>query len=345
MEKLNLLGVSAFCESLGMMMRSGIQVSEAVSLLGQSKAEKGILEENIEKMEKDLENGSSLTQAMKHTEIFPDYVLRMVETGESTGKIEDVLFTLADYYRQQNSISEKLKAALVYPLAMLGMIIVVLIVMLKMVLPSFSSVYTTLTGSLSSSSYSYISYAYLFCRIALVIMIAIVVLVLVGYLLWKGKGKNKVEALLARNSTCRTILENLALYRFTSAFEVFLASGEMQDNALEKAKEMCQYPPVEERLKQCEEKMQEGLGFASAANEVELYEPIYGRTLIPSERSGNMDEALRRLIALLSQNAANHIELLINTLEPLLSGILMITIGIALLSVMLPLIGIMNSIG
>ena len=91
--------------------------------------------------------------------------------------------------------------------------------------------------------------------------------------------------------------------------------------------------------------MEEGVGFAQAANDVELYEPIYGRMLIPGERSGNTDDVLRRLIELLAKDCSNQTERLVSTIEPLLSGILMITIAIALLSVMLPLIGIMNSIG
>ena len=79
--------------------------------------------------------------------------------------------------------------------------------------------------------------------------------------------------------------------------------------------------------------------------EVELYEPIYGRMLIPGERSGNTDSVLSRLISLLAHSASSQLDNFINTIEPLLSGLLMLSIGIALLSLMLPLIGIMNSIG
>ena len=135
------------------------------------------------------------------------------------------------------------------------------------------------------------------------------------------------------------------MYRFTSAFEVFLASGEMQDEAMLNSLPMADYDPVTARLKNCARKMEEGIGFAQAANDMNLYEPIYGRMLIPSERSGHMDTALRRLIELLAEDCGNRIDRLINFVEPLLSGVLMITIAVALLSVMLPLIGIMNSIG
>ena len=154
-----------------------------------------------------------------------------------------------------------------------------------------------------------------------------------------------MEKILSKNPTCAAILEDLALYRFTSAFEVFLASGEMQDLALLNAKEMAAYEPVQEKLEKAAKRMEEGVGFAQAANDVQLYEPIYGRMLIPGERSGSTDSVLHRLNELLLESTNHSIDRLINTVEPLLSGILMITIAAALLSVMLPLIGIMNSIG
>ncbi|MBR3265208.1 MAG: type II secretion system F family protein [Erysipelotrichaceae bacterium] len=343
--KLDLLGVSAFCESMGMMIRSGIQLDEAISLFKQKDHKGGLLEDNIEVMEKCIAEGNSLKVAMEQCGIFPEYALKMIETGESTGKLEDVLFTLADYYEKQDVIVSKIRSALIYPLAMLVMIIIVLFIMLKAVLPSFSGVYTSLSGSLADSSYRYISYAYIFCRVVLIIMIILVALLIIGYLMYKGNGKRKVQNFLATNKTLASIMESLALYRFTSAYEVLLASGKMQDDALEEAKAMADYEPVEKKLEAVEAKMKEGNGFANAANEVELYEPIYGRMLIPGERSGNTDSVLSRLISLLAHSASSQLDNFINTIEPLLSGLLMLSIGIALLSLMLPLIGIMNSIG
>ena len=82
-----------------------------------------------------------------------------------------------------------------------------------------------------------------------------------------------------------------------------------------------------------------------SANEASLYEPVYGRMLIPAEKSGNSDAALARLVDLLSENVKTTSDRLLNSLESLLSAVLMVTVAIALLCVMLPLIGIMNSIG
>ena len=90
--------------------------------------------------------------------------------------------------------------------------------------------------------------------------------------------------------------------------------------------------------------MEEGHSIAQAAYDEELFEPVYGRMLLAGERSGNMENVLERLAGLLEENCTNLVDRLVGVIDPLLSGILMVTVGLSLLSVMLPLIGMMNSV-
>ena len=343
--KLSLLGVSAFCESMASMLDAGIEISEALSLLKQKGKGSGTLNEGIEIMRQQVEEGSSLKQAMEASGMFPDYALEMVEAGEATGRSEDVLNRLADYYGRQHSLSEKVRATIIYPLALIVLIIIVLFLMLKKVLPAFSDVYETLTGSLSESSYAYIDQAYLFCRIALYLMSALVLIVAIAYILYKCGFKKQITSLLRIFPSASKILEDMGLYRFTSAYEVFLSSGFMQDEAVLKAASMADHEEVEKKISDLQKQMTEGHGFAYSANESGLYEPIYARMLIPAEKSGKTEDALKRLSGLLSDSVMTSSDALLNSLESVLSGVLMVTVAVALLSVMLPLIGIMNSIG
>ena len=138
--KLDSLGVSAFCESMAMMVQSGIQMDEAVALLRSGSGQGGPLEEGLVIMQAETEAGKGLSAAMEATGLFPEYCLRMVLAGEKAGRLEDVLFQLARYYEDQKAMTGKLQSAVLYPVAMLGLIIIVLIVMLAMVLPAFTDV-------------------------------------------------------------------------------------------------------------------------------------------------------------------------------------------------------------
>ena len=345
-KQLDHMGVSAFCESMGMMIRSGIQVDEAVDLLQHGSTKTGgILESGLAVIKERVDNGEGLAAAMKASGIFPDYALQMVEAGETSGKLEGILFRLARYYADQKTVSEKLKNAVTYPAVMILLIIVLLAVMIRMVLPSFSAVYERLTGSLAASSYGYVRWAYVFCWIALIALIIIAAALLIGCRMWKGGKRESVEALLRKSPVCASILENMAMFRFTSALATFIASGDMQDEAVEKSIPMADYGPVEEKLKRVASGMLEGHSIAQAAYDEELFEPTYGRMLLAGERSGNLENVLERLTDLLEENCSNEVDRLVGFVDPLLSGILMVTVGLSLLSVMLPLIGMMNSVG
>lgn len=345
--KLDNLGVSAFCESMGMMARAGIQTDEAVALLEQGAAEKekGVLGNGIAVMKEKVEAGSSLGEAMRDSGIFPEYALQMTAAGEAAGRQEDVLFRLSRYYKDQKVIAEKLRSAVTYPAAMIVLIIAVLSVMLAMVLPAFTDVYNSLTGSLTSSTYSYIRWAYAFCWIALILMIVLAGCLFGGLYLWNTGKKAVVEGVLRHIPLCASILDNMGMFRFTSALGTFLASGEMQDIAVLDSIPMTDCAPVEEKLKRCAQRMEEGHSIAQAAYDEELFEPVYGRMLLAGERSGSMESVLARLTELIEENCTAMVDQLVGIVDPLLSGILMFTVGLSLLSVMLPLIGMMNSIG
>lgn len=344
-KKLGNLGVSAFCESMTMMLGAGIQIDEALGLLRQNSQKGGILEDSLEGMEKMVEQGDSLYAAMDASGIFPKYALKMVEAGTSAGRLEDVLRRLARYYADQKTLGDKIRNAVTYPVVMLVLVIAVLAVMITVVLPAFTGVYNNLTGSLADSSYSYIRLAYIFCYIALAVMAVLVVMLVVGLILWHNGKRGFVEATLRKLAICNRILENMGMFRFTSALSTFLASGQLQDIAVIDSMKMVDYKPVEDKLQKCVGDMEEGHSIAQAAYNEELFEPVYGRMLLAGERSGKLEDVLERLTDLLEEDCGTLVDRLVGTVDPILSGVLMVTVGLSLLSVMLPLIGMMNAIG
>ncbi len=344
-KKLDALGISAFCESMGMMLQAGIQTEEAVALLRQESRRPGPLETALREAQKELEGGVSLSTALEKTGLFPEYALRMVRAGESSGRLEDVMFRLGKYYAGQKVLSEKLKSAVTYPAAMLVLIIVVLVLMLCMVLPAFTQVYDRLTGSLAHSAYRYIQWAYGFCWAALGVMIVLAAALLLGLALWNSGKRPLIEGLLLKLPPAGSLLREMGMYRFTAALATFLASGEVQDVAVAESMKMVDCRPVEEKLEKCLKHLEEGHSIAQAAFDEQLFEPVYGRMLLAGERSGSLEPVLWRLTELLEEQCGARTDRLVGIVDPLLSGVLLVTVGVSLLSVMLPLLGIMSSIG
>ena len=180
---------------------------------------------------------------------------------------------------------------------------------------------------------------------AFVIMIVLVILMLAGISMWKNGKKETVKRVLSKSALFRDLFDNLDLYRFSSCFEMFLSSGEHQDEALIKSMPVVEGTALREKLQRCADKMAAGMSFSQTAYEEKLYDQTNNRMLIPAERSGMLDEIMQKIMTNLRDSIEKSTGLIANTVEPLLTGALMIFIGIMLISLMVPLIGIMNSIG
>jgi type IV pilus assembly protein PilC len=344
--KLSYTELGSFFENMAMMVKSGISVPEAASLLmEEADPADRVMSGALKKICDELSMGMPLGDAMRSSESFPDYAVDMVESAEQTGRIEKTLFHLSGYYRTENSLKNTLTSAVRYPVILLFMVIAVLALMLALVFPAFYGVYNNLTGGLAVSSFGYINVPFTLCKIMLVIMIILVAVMLAGICMWKNGKKEKVRKALSAFALFRELFEDLDLYRFTSCFEMFLSSGEHQDEALIKSMPVVEGAALREKLQRCADKMAAGMSFSQTAYEEKLYDQTNNRMLIPAERSGMLDEIMQKIMTNLRDSIERITGLIANTAEPLLTGALMIFIGIMLISLMVPLIGIMNSIG
>ena len=344
--KMSYADMGSFFENMAMMVKAGITAGEAVDLLREETAgEDKNLSAVYGVMAEQMETGASLEDAMKQSGAFPDYATDMIGASEYTGRLEDTLFHLSDYYRMENAMKNTFISTVRYPIILLVMVIAILAAMLKMVFPIFYGVYENLTGSLAASSFKYINISFTVCRILMIVMIVLVALILIGVVMWKAGKADTVKRILSANKTFRELFENLDLYRFTSCFDMFISSGAMQDEALKKSLPIVEGAGLKAKLERCIEKMDAGQSFSQAACDEKLYDSINNRMLIPAERSGMLDSILKKILVSLKENNDSHISRIANTVEPLLTGFLMIAIGLMLISLMIPLIGIMNSIG
>ena len=338
--------MGSFFENMAMMIKAGITVNEAVGLLREeTEQDNKLMLSALTGMNDEMSVGTSFEDAMRNAGAFPDYAVDMVGAAEYTGRLEDTLFHLSEYYRSEESMRRTLISAVRYPIILLVMVIAVLIVMLKLVFPAFVGVYNNLTGSLSASSYRYIDVSFVICRVMLVVMIVLVAILLIGVLMWRGGKRDTIQKILMKFPAFSQLISNLDLYRFTSCFDMFISSGELQDEALKKSMPVVETQALQEKLERCAAKMEAGMSFSQTAYEEKLYDPINNRMLIPAERSGMLDSILQKVLRNLKDNNDAYISRIANTIEPLLTGILMIFIGLMLISLMIPLIGIMNSIG
>ena len=328
--------LSVFCSSLAMLLRSGASLSEASSLFEEDGMDTALRQASTE-ISLSVAAGETFSAAAEKTGVFPEYALSVFSTAELSGRLDEALDRLADHYDRQSALYDRLRSTLTYPAVLMLMMCGVLAVLVFAVLPMFERVYDNLTGSLLSSSYAYVLAATLIGRISLVFagLLGIVLLVL-AFGIRSDKGREKLR------NTMETRL--LAVSEVMDTLSALLASGTDEDSALALCIEQTRHKKLHEALEKCREETQMGVGIAMAFAHQKILPAMYGKMLLGGAQSGELVQVTENLARRTAQEAENGLCSVIDRTEPILIGFLTASVGLTLLSVMLPLLGILSAI-
>ncbi len=340
--------LSTFCGSMATMLSAGIQTDEATLMLAENR-ERSRFQDVCNRLYQNVSAGDSLGAAMEKTGAFPRYAVDMVNTGERSGHLEQVLRNLEVYYDEEDRLFTKLRSSVGYPAALLVIMTIILAFTVAVILPVFSDVYANMAGSLASGSFSSVAISMTIGWVALIIMVvcAVVALLLVAAT-GSPRGRQDVMRMLEHFAPTKQAMYQLALSRFTMALATLVSSGITDEEAMARAVQTVDHAKLRARLAKAADSMNDienPRSLTQAISEHRIFEPLYARMLNVGMRSGNTDETLSRLSSTFFDDAVVQIDRALDSIEPVLAAFLTIAVGATLIAVMLPLIGIMGSIG
>lgn len=340
--------LSAYCESIAMMLSAGIQTDEAVYLLGET-GEDSDFRRACNAVYRGLIEQKPFAQAMAESGAFPQHLIAMVTVGERTGRLESVLVSLADYYEEEDRLFAKVKSAVAYPAALLAIMSVILLFTVSAILPVFVGVYEGLSGTLTTGSYAYVNASIIIGWIAFGVTVLGTLIVICGMIIARTpKGRLQIIALFRKLPLTKRPLERLALGSFTSTLTTYVASGLDAETALKQSLEKVDHKALQNKIRAAYEEMidpEKMKSLSQAIYDNAIFEPVYARMLVVGSRSGTTESVLAYLSKTYLDDSIAQIDRLIDSIEPTLAAFLTISVGATLIAVMLPLIGIMGSIG
>ena len=346
-KKLEASALSTFCGSMATMISAGIQIDEATLMLAENR-ESSRFQWVCSQLYSYVSAGDSLSQAMEKSGAFPKYSIDMVSAGERAGHLEQVLRSLELYYDEEDRLFAKLRSSVGYPAALLVIMSIILAFTVAVVLPIFTSVYENMAGSLSGGSFSSVGLsAVVGWALIVMVVLAIAALVLAA-IANTTRGRAIVMDLLSHIPQTRQALYQLALSRFTSALATLVASGIEDEEAMRRAIETVDQKRLRRRLQRAAASMGDvdnPRTLVQAITEFRIFDPLYARMLAVGMRSGHTDVTLTRLSSTFFDDAVVQIDRAFDNIEPILAALLTVAVGATLVAVMLPLIGIMTSIG
>lgn len=340
--------ISAFCGSIATMLSAGIQTEEAALMLAENR-ERSRFQEVCRNVYDRLVAGDGFAEAMNKSGGFPKYAVDMTRTGERSGHLEQVLRNLEIYYDEEDRMFTKLKSSVGYPAALLVIMSVILFFTVTTILPVFSGVYENMAGSLGGGSLMSVNVSFVIGCIALVVTVVCAIGALVLTFSTRSEaGRHRVLRLLERLPLTRDAMKQLALARFTAALATLVSSGVTSEEAMSRAMETVDHHLLKSQLESATSTMidiDNPRSLAQALGSSEVFEPLYARMLSVGMRSGSTDQVLAQLSSTFFDDAIAQIDRAIDHVEPLTAALLTIAVGATLIAVMLPLVGIMSSIG
>ncbi len=337
--------ISLFCSQVVLILRSAIPLQEGIGAISENmESEQG--KKLIRKIGESLEQNSSMFTALTLTGVFPDYMVNMVNIGERTGKLESVMEALSLYYARDDRLHRRIRGAILYPLILVLMMAAVISVMLIKVLPVFNDVFLDLGGDVSATSRAVIQAGTAIGGYSLAAVLLLAVLLFVLLILSRtDSGSRGLSGLFERFGPTRRLSDKIASARFASILSMMLSSGYDTTEALELIPSVISNRSITDKITKSRAALESGVSLSKALGDVNLFPGIYSSMIHLGSKTGNLDTVMNKLAEIYSEEVDDSINKAVSIVEPVLVGALSVVIGGILLSVMLPLMGIMSSIG
>lgn len=336
--------LSSFCGQMALILKSGISSVEGLELMLEDTAnaeEKVILQTLLDEM---AEHGS-LSQALSSTELFPPYLTQMVQIGEETGTLDEVMHSLESHYEREADIARSIKNAVTYPIMMVGMMVLVILILLIKVMPIFQQVFLQLGTEMTGISRVLMNMGTAISRYSIFFVALLLLVVVLGfYMSGTSSGKKLATQLASHIPAIRKIQEEIAACRFASGMALTLRSGFDQEHSMELVSELITDPHFQNKIEQCKEQIASGEDFAPSLFRAGIFTGMYARMASIGSKTGSMDQVMAQIAELYQEEIDTRMNHFLSILEPTLVIALSLIVGIILLSVMLPLMGIMSGI-
>lgn len=337
--------LSIFCSEIALLLEAAIPLDEGFFTMA-SDAPDAKMKELLKGIAEDLEIGEDLPTALEKTGAFPAYVVRMAGVGQETGNMDVVMMALSDYYAKEHRLAQTIKNAFTYPVVMIFILLLIFFVLFTKVMPLFEDIYEQVGTQLSASAQTAIDAGGIISGVLLVVILILAAFAGVMLLLSKkGKSFTLSEKLIKGFKERSRVSTAISKRRFASVMALAVSSGLGMEEGLELARGLLTQERFIGQLDECIEKFGEGRDFNDAMAEAGLFDGMDLQILKVGVRAGKMDVTMNQISEKYEQLTDDTIDGMINKFEPTMVAVLAVIVGMILFSVMMPLIGIMSTIG
>ena len=327
-------------------MASGMKVTEAFEIM-----EDFFHRKSVKNSMKEIKNmvylGDNISESMREFKgIYPSFLINMIKLGEDNGNLTEVLEKLEMYYENQWKISNKIKEIIIYPLFLISFSIVIGFFLTSFVLPQFEGILRDFNGQIPNFTKAVLNIFKFLKSNKFLILIFICINIIIFIHKLKKESINVKYEILRKIPFLKAIYYKFQLYKVLMCLWMTLKCGLNIDKALEETCLIVEDNKIINDLKAVTFKITQGGALWESFREYlgELMSKDIIILIKTGEESGNLENILKDICDMTREEILIKISSQIKLIEPIIILLISIHIGILIIALFLPILGIMDGI-
>ncbi len=344
-QKITNKDVVIFSRQVATLFASGVSALRAFRLLGQENENK-TLQEEVFNISDDIEKGTSLSGALvKHPDLFSNFYVNMVKSGEESGKLNDVFMYLADYLDRNYELNQKIKKALTYPTFVISTFFVIMAAMLTFVVPKMAAMFAEegvqlplVTRIVLGASNLFVEYGH--------ITFPVIIIGIFAFRRWAKteSGGQYIDEQVIKIPVMKTLIQKLFLQRLADNMNTMLTNGVPIVKSIDITASIVENRVYKKLLERVSMKVQTGKSFSKALYEEPLIPNILVQMVHIGEETGELGFILKNLAVFYRRELENSIDNMIALIEPAMIVSLGIGVGVLVSAILLPMYALTDAI-
>jgi len=330
--------IAIFFRQFSVMIDAGLPLVQCLEILAANQ-ENQTFQKTLTGVRTTVEGGATLANAMRqYPTIFDDLTTNMIEAGETGGILDIILQRLATYVEKAVRLRSAVKSALIYPVAVVSMAVLIVGALLKWVVPIFANLFAGLGVALPLPTRITMGLSQFVQTFWWIIMVG-------GVGLWFGvkqirknpRGRYYFDKMLLNLPVVGGLLRKIAVGRFTRTLGTLITSGVPILEGLSITAKTSGNAVLEEALMKVRKAIEEGRTIVDPLRECGVFPNMVTQMIGVGEATGAMDSMLQKIADFYEEEVDAATKDMLAMLEPVIIGILGISVGGIVISLYMPL--------
>jgi type IV pilus assembly protein PilC len=338
--------IVVFTRQFATMIGAGLPLVQCLEILS-SQCDNKTFAKIIGDVKMDVESGTTFADALKkHPTVYSDLYCNMVQAGEIGGALDTTLIRLAAQLEKAAKLKSQIKAAMIYPAAILGVAIIVVSVLLVFVIPIFAKMFTDFGGTLPVLTQFVIGVSE-FMQKYIVVIIAAAAGGIWGLKKYYATpaGRIQIDTLMLKLPVAGDLIRKIAVAQFTRTFGTLLQSGVPIMEGLEIVARIAGNKIVENAILNARTSVGEGKTLSEPLGKTGVFPPMVVQMINVGEATGALDVMLGKIADFYDEEVDAAVSALTALLEPALMVFLGTVIGFIVIAMYLPIFKMASVVG